>query len=337
MPDTIKRINERDLEILSAIYKHRVLTTEQIAEMFFDGKKNYCYRKLYLMKNTGLIESYSRIKKEGRATTGGYYITDKGITLLHKNGKIESKVPAANNRVNQKQIGYLAKVNQIFLELAKSGWQYKDSREVKREENRNRGDLVQGKLISPAGVEYEIYYLEDKAKEVAIVKVIKEITFIAKTTNIAVFFGGETSFRNFIEKSNQLRLVMGGEILLLPYNFGIRYLKHYASDEELFQALGKEVIKSDHPWLKWISKEGGEYLVNLLTNDYMMIFNLTRMTEEQKQKYGREIKVLVANRMVSEYQKYFRDQHFITFESIDIKDLFNERGKKDGTYSDQSA
>src|ERR1700729_1032220 len=71
-------IQERDLDLLRGLFESRIMTTTQIAAIFFDGKREQAKKRLQKMKAAGLIQERKRLVIEPSI----FFLTHKAFILL---------------------------------------------------------------------------------------------------------------------------------------------------------------------------------------------------------------------------------------------------------------
>ncbi len=327
----VKRPQPLDINILSDLYQYRVLTTKQLAQRHFQDRDNisYLHRKLYILRNSGYMETKPLVNSKKKREGSCHFIKDKGISFLRQNGILHHPKKSDDIQVSKKRLYYIVNVNQIMLDLESSGWITKDSRDTKRIYRINRGDLIQGTITSPDHKTYAIYYLAENAPEITIVNVIKQIKRIKSPDlhNIAVFFSGENALNLFSQKQKELELVVGGELILLPFKFGIKYLQHFPTENQFVNFVTKNygtLAESDHPSFKYVLNINREekYLINLLTNDAMKIFDIERYTIDEYKRHKRKLMALVTSRFYEKYHDMFIQQPHIEIVPVDTNLLF---------------
>lgn len=279
----VKEIQKRDLDILYDLYRYRVLTTEQIRRKYFPDSKYYVNRKLNMLRNSGWITTYSVPRNDGRKGRAHHRLTDRGITLLRKKG-FSVVYNADALRVSNELLIYLYEANNIMVELSPYGWEMRDSRETKERYNMNRGDQVQGTLLSPNGTEYGFFVLEKGTLEKNMAKVVQEIRATSEggagLTHFMIFAKGESSIRHFIERAQEKQLATGGSLCIMDYGLGIEYLQSRLSDKHSF----KRIFQDEQSPIRWLApstkrrfeciaryQEEEVYFVNLLDTDLMKV------------------------------------------------------------------
>jgi len=336
---TIRRPNARDVNILYDLYRYRAMTTEQIKKRYFANSKSYVNQKLHAMRNSHLITTFSVPRGDGKKGIACHRLTDTGITCLKEQG-VSVRHKAKDLLVTPGAIHYLLAANDIMIELSSYGWEMRDSRETKEIYNLNRGDIIHGTLISPEGKEYGIYVLMADTMQYNIAKIIQEIRSTSMgevgLTNFIIFTKGAASFSHFIERATAPKvnpanpfddaqpLIVGGSLCVLPYRFGIEYLKALTIDNglvKLFAKYGQITSVQNKTPFKWLIRRDGEekYLVNLLDTDLMMIHDLKRYLTHQYQEDGH--RVLIMTHMRNEHEDLLEGAFGIDFQEIDPKEI----------------
>mgnify|MGYP001217220399 CR=1 FL=1 len=315
---TIKRVQPLDLDILHSLYKYRILTVPQLRKLHFSN--SYAYRKLSILKQSGLVATEPLLRR-GRKATSLYRLTDRGIGLLHEHGRINQTVKSSDLKIHADRRAYHLHVNDILIELSLAGWQVMDSRETKARHNIDRGDLVQGCITNRDGQSWFIYLFLQDAEEVSVIKALNQIG--THNRNVAVFFMGQGSMDKFIEKQEQLGTVTSGQMLLLPYEYGLHLLRTYQTAEDyirLFRSYG-DIRDIGHPNFSHVIRIAGEwrYLVNLLGNDLMKVFELQRMTPARLN--GRRVHAFVPERMLGQYRQWLGGQPWVDLAPLSVTEL----------------
>jgi hypothetical protein len=315
---TVRRIQQLDLDILYSLYRHRILTVPQLRRLHFAN--SYVYKKLHILKNSGYVTTEPLLKR-GRKYTSLYRLTDRGIGLLCEYGLVSQNVKSGDLKIHADRQAYHLHVNDILIELSLAGWQVMDSRETKARHNIDRGDLVQGCITNRDGQSWFIYLFLQDAEEVSVIKALNQIG--THNRDVAVFFMGQRSMDKFIEKQALLGTVTSGQMLLLPYEYGLHLLRTYQTVEDylnLFWTYG-DIRESGHPNFPHEILINGEwrYLVNLLGNDLMKVFELQRMTEARLN--GRRVHAFVPERMAEQYRRWLGGQPLISLAPLSVTEL----------------
>lgn len=335
----IRQLSLRDLQILYDLYQYRVLTTEQIKKRYFANSKSYVNQKLHAMRNSHLITTFPVSRGNGKRGMACHRLTDTGIACLKEQG-MPVKYRASDLQVTPGAIPYLLAANDIMIELTPYGWTMRDSRETKALYNLNRGDIIHGTLISPDGTEYGLYVLMAGTFEHNMAKIIQEIRATsmgeAGLTNFMIFTKGAASFSHFIERATEPKvnpakpfedaqpLIVGGALCVLPYRFGIQYLKAISIDNDLvkfFTRYGSVTPIQNRTPFKWLIRHNGDekYLVNLLDTDLMKIHDLKRYLTHQYQEDGH--RVLIMTHMRDKHEELLDGAFGIDFQEIDPKEI----------------
>ena len=315
---TVRRIQQLDLDILYSLYRHRILTVPQLRRLHFAN--SYVYKKLHILKNSGYVTTEPLLKR-GRKYTSLYRLTDRGIGLLCEYGLVSQNVKSGDLKIHADRQAYHLHVNDILIELSLAGWQVMDSRETKAKYRIDRGDLVQGCITNRKGQSWFVYLFLNDAEDVTIIKALNQIG--THNQNVAVFFKGQQSMNKFIEKQALLGIVTSGQMLLLPYEYGLRLLRTYQTVEDylrLFQAYG-QIRDIGHPNFPHEIRINGEwrYLVNLLGNDLMKVFELQRITPSRLD--GKHVHAFVPERMAEQYHEWLGCQSWLSMAPLSVAEL----------------
>ncbi|OUM84896.1 MAG: hypothetical protein BAA01_03025 [Bacillus thermozeamaize] len=315
---TVRRIQQLDLDILHSLYKYRILTVPQLRKLHFAN--SYTYRKLSILKNSGFVTTEPLLHR-GRKATSLYRLTDRGICLLQEHGLITQTIKSSDLKIHPDRRTYHLQTNDILIDLSLAGWQVMDSRETKAKYRIDRGDLVQGCITNRDGQSWLVYLFLYDAEDVTVVKALNQIG--THNQNVAVFFRGQQSMDKFIEKQALLGVVTSGEMLLLPYEYGIHLLRTYQTSDDylnLFRAYG-EIRESDHPHFPYeiFIDEQWRCLVNLLGNDLMKVFELQRITEGRLR--WRDIHAFIPERMEERYLEWLGGLRRLSMTPLDVNEL----------------
>lgn len=299
-------------ELLYALYKYRALTTVQVRKLTGYGAR-YIYDKLRRLRKEGYIISQNvkggyilNQKRQGKY----HRLSQKGIYYLKEHG-YDITQSADDLRVSDKRLPYLLVGNDLSLELEMHGWEFKDSREVKKLESVNRGDVLHGTLTNPnKDKEYLVYVLLQSVQTELIRQIKNEINRI-NIPNALVVTRGEQSFNTtlsiFREKGNPL--IKGGSVKVLPFQFAKHYLKISTdclqNHERFLSELGIKVLGGFHDkstletniHFDYLIEFDGEemYLVDLLDNDLMKMLAVQEYRYERYSQDGRRVLVLTSD------------------------------------------
>lgn len=301
-----------DHELFLALYKYRALSTSQVRKIMDYGDK-YVYKKLNKLRKEGYIISQN-IRGNyilGQSRQGKYHrLSQKGLNYLKQHGLITEQT-ANDLRVRDNRLPYLLVGNELSIDLEESGWIFKDSREIKKLDSVNRGDVLHGTLTNPnSDKEYLIYVLLQSVQPEMLKQIKNEINRIP-ITNALVITRGVQSFKTtistFNEKDNPL--IKGGSIKVLPFQFAKYYLKistdHIPNHEAFLQELGikplndfsnKNVFETNINFDYLVNFKNEEmYYVDLLDNDLMKLRMLKEYRHERYKRDGRRVLVLTSN------------------------------------------
>jgi len=150
------RIRERDIEILEALYSYRLLTTSQLASLFFRTKKR-AERRLRKLFDAELIERVFRPVVVGSAEI--LYVLDKGgmNLLAHARGIDRGAIQATRARAKKLKplfLDHFIEVNQFRLSVTLSAprhrcemlfWKYDHELQNKND----KGVLISDRVVDP--------------------------------------------------------------------------------------------------------------------------------------------------------------------------------------------
>lgn len=310
-----------------ALYEYRALTTSQVQRITGYGNR-YIYNKLRQLRQDGYIVS-SNIKGNyiaGQSRQGKYHrLSQKGIEYLKSLG-MEIQLTADDLRVRNIRLPYLLIGNELSVELGHYGWTFKDSREAKKIENVNRGDVLHGTLTNPDKTkEYAMYVLLQSAQPEMLARLKREIKRIPYES-VLVVTRGKQSFKtvvtSFTEKKDYL--IKGKSVKILPFQFAKYYLRmssdHTKNHETFLKRLGIELLSTstdkvifetniDFDYLVRF-KDEEMYLVDMLDNDLMKMLAVREYRLERYKQDGRKVLILTSE---ADFHKQFHESQLGDF------------------------
>ena len=332
MTKTIRRMVETDERLLYDLYRFRILTKDQIERLYFEGSKWYTYHKMYIMKNSGYVNSkiIMRRKPQGKERTAIYFITDKGIRELKERGWTDEDVEAKDLQIERQNMeGYL-EFNDLYVELRDHGYTFIDSRTLKKKYQMERGDLCKGAMITPDGTEFLVYILRNGAKEQTLRRVLKETNrsyeHMTRRNNLVLFRGSDSFelFQNLhLETVNLDGTNILDSIYALPYTYAINLFKRLKTEQDyvnLFSKYGsvyrnsEETIEKHKRYL--INQDGKEkYAINLLMNDLTLIDRIKR------ERWDRHVVLFVFTDFVDEVTERLKGVRQVEITEITDREL----------------
>lgn len=343
----IKEMRELDLAILKGLYEYRAFTTDQIQRRY--GLTYwYSYRKIRLLRNSGLISSHSIIGlEEGKGYQGKYHrITNKGLMVLKEHGvNVDKRMQQLE--VAERQIPFLLATNDVMVDLEPYGWVLTDSREIKEKLNVNRSDNIHGTLRNEyrGSREYGIYTYLHGVSDKHIAKMLREIKNYSQVKDKAItlqdfiiFKKGKRGFEQIInaimneDKGGFLARV--SSIKLFPFTFGKYYLRVFDDERELLnyacetsevplefkRYLSRREVHSKYSGLNCIVNHNGEekYFVNLIDNDLRKVFDIQQYRKEDYEMDGRKVLVYVIGDMKEEiYEELLGNYRHVEYIEVD--------------------
>lgn len=318
-----KKSKKKDLELLYQLYTYRVLSTPQIARIGGYGKW-YVYKKVKRLEEKGYIhiEQISGRYIPDQNRQGNYYrITGNGIALLKKNGYLVDAT-ADELRVSKYRLPYLLTFNELAISLEERGWETNNSRNLKKFYNLNRGDVIQGSLLSPSkDKEYAVYIFLKSVVGDTLARIKSEIDR-NPLDDVLVLTRGIDSFKAVVNSfagmdNEKERLIKSGSIKVLPFQFAKSYLPLSNDNRKVHKSflteLGLEVlgdhtskIFSTNVKMDYVVRHEGEekYFVDLLDNDLMKIDEVIRYHREDYKRDGR--KVLALTSPIAAHQEFHK-------------------------------
>lgn len=302
---TVKRLTERDLLILKKLYKYRLLSTEQLMVIFGMSRLSV-NNKMYIFRNSGYVLSYPLADDKGYRSGAYHRISETGIHCLRKQGMVVER--SANGlRVNKYHVEYLLNAYDLAIELSPYGWDYDDSRDAKEKYRLNRQSGLHGLLTSPQGTESSLYIMLNDIYPRSLGKIIREIEY-SRIHNHLILTRGQPSFNSITGGLLKQGVVVGGGIKVMPYRFGMNYLKISHTENHLVKfytilGLSNISINTENKLFDYVVEHEGEekYLVDLLDTDLMKIHKLSQYRKEHYEHDGR--KVLLLSHMVEKHKE----------------------------------
>ena len=84
-------VQARDFAVLRTLFESRVMTTEHIAALHFDGRKEAAKKRLQKLKSAKLIAERARQVNEPSVL----FLTRQAFALLHEHGVLKEYPPIA--------------------------------------------------------------------------------------------------------------------------------------------------------------------------------------------------------------------------------------------------
>lgn len=245
LTDYEMKVSDKEYAILNSLYDFRVMTTEQIRKIHFEGKGYYVNKVLMNMRKKQLIKS-SILKNSRKGKKGYAYhrLTETGLECLEKHGKpVEGR---SSIYAKPKQVAYLLMVSDLVSELVGTQWEIWDSRKVKKEFNLDMRMNIQGLVISPDKKRYGLYILSENTSPKTIGKIQSEIRTNAHNllNDYLILAKGKKSFVDFadtaINKDEQKQikpLYTGYSVKIYPYIPYIKKANAFRSEAEWIRKL----------------------------------------------------------------------------------------------------
>ncbi|MES1045606.1 replication-relaxation family protein [Bacillus sp. Gen3] len=309
--------------LLFDLYRYRTLTVEQIRQIYFKERENTVYVALHRLKNKGWIDSTCRVNGKGKKVAACYYITEKGLTELIREGKVKNPRRAYDNKPEGKKIPYLIDINDLYTDLCHIGFEMIDAREWKEKYHMNRNSLVKAGLRTPDSKEYGVYLFEsDVSEQVTLPRFKREISDNGQSNRFIIFFKGMQAYTKFKKQLSSEELTKG-EMCLLPYKFGRRLLGDFPTQVQfvnLFTKYGQVKINDfsntiTNGFSEYILMKKGEeaYICNYLLGNEVALYYLSKYTYDRFQRDGRKVYVfysLTVNRFTNQnFQEVFREHY----------------------------
>lgn len=325
---------ERETKLLLDLYHLRMMTVEQISERH-DYTVGTLYHKFREFRKSGLITTGTisgYTVTDDNLKKGKYYrLTGKGVTHLNELGyELEGSVEGL--RISEFRVQNVLHFNDLMIYLSSHVWSVLDSREVKRKKNYNRGDIVDGMLISPDEKEYLFYLFLNKVSEARMVKIKLELNKY-RFSDIILFTRSREVFKSVLKE-----MLLSAEVFkynsfrVLPLGYGKRYLAYYNDSQVLFNYLEDkfniyeldkdEVERYQVGFNTVVEYEGNEYyLINMLDHDLTHIHFIKRYTRERYKQDGRKILLLTMD--LINYREILEGIDHVKYIEIETNEFMN--------------
>lgn len=271
------KLTARDIGVLEALAKCRVMTFEQIRRAFYEDHAWYHYNRLRVLRQRGWI-----IKR------GKYLeITPKGLAVVQQN--VDYSVFRRPGVRDKK-----ADLAEIYVELTGTDWEWLTSTEAKEVYNLNRGDRLGG-VLRRVGEEYLVYLLSKKPKGAAISRIRFEMgrLIMIGFDRAVVFAPTPEAMTAFGPDPLACRM---RRLLLLPFPVGLvilrRTFEQGAVRHLAEQRIGPHEIKpASREFADYLAKCKGRdiYVSELITNDLVRANDLRNYLERHAQTDAREV------------------------------------------------
>lgn len=339
-----KRLNssERNIKILKELYDFRLLTIDQLVVRFSYTKATMYHYISRLIKSGFVVTGDVKGFTNESGIRGRYYkISNKGITLLKKNGYPHLKYVSADLKVSDTRVPIEILFNDIHYELTKEGWRVYGSRESKEKFGINRGDNLTGVLSSPVfSNEYPFYIFQFhfEMSDQYTGKIISEVNRYL-FNNIVFFTTTKEMFMKVVEiMLDKAQIYTYSTFRVLPLQYGLQYMLHYAEGDMFFNFLEDEYdiykiekeeeinyeAEFDHIVI-YNDKE--YYLANFLDFNLVNIHKSKYYRKEHYEKDGRKILALINDQM--DFKERLANVHHIEYVTIPVKGLINYIKRKE--------
>ncbi|ALP37986.1 hypothetical protein ASL14_19130 [Paenibacillus sp. IHB B 3084] len=312
---------ERDVNILYELYKVREMTKQQIVQSYFEGNLKYGNRRLYMLRDEGLVTSgvHGGNGQGGKRVRTAYYrLTERGLELLRKKGVVEeSKYRARDLELTVQQRQYIIDANELHIRLPDVI--YMDSRAIKRKYNLNRGNLTVGGFNNEKG-DFMIFILNGDAKEQTLQKILMEIGAKEHVSGYLVYYKSESVKRAFESLCDKQGLVTGGvPLYLLPFDdlgigvtqYGILSTNAFLNLQELLSEYGQLTKvkdgKNKYGFLYGMRRDDGlptPYVIEIITGNILILKRCLRnYNVDAHQREGRKVLLFCYEDEVSWYKQ----------------------------------
>ncbi|GIP08188.1 hypothetical protein J1TS5_03580 [Paenibacillus macerans] len=295
---------KRDITLLYELYEVREMTKAQIIQKYFAGNMKYGSKRLYILRDEGLVTSQVHGFGSGdRRVRAAYYrLTEQGLHLLRQKEVIsENNYRARDLELTVQQRQYIIDANELHIRVPDV--MYMDSRAIKRKYVLNRGNLTVGGF-SHEGGDYMVFILNKDAKEQTLIKIMMEIRAQKPVKGYLIYYKSLAIKRMFEAICEKQGLVTGGvPVYLLPFDdLGIYLTRDYILSntflklQKLFESYGNLALvpgPSKYGFLYGLRQEPGKrgpYVIELLTGDILILKRCLRNYNlEASQREGRRV------------------------------------------------
>lgn len=321
---------ERDMEIFKGIAETRVMTIDQISRLFFNGNKNYAYVRLRQLKQAGYLIAKPYVRRiTGQKIGTCYYLTQAGYNAIgepHYNPSL---------LIEPRKHDYLIALSELYVQLKPIGWQWKDSRKVKAENNLNRNDRIAGTLtrINPASYngrdEYALYLVSKNPQQEIIELIQAELIRNQQHFNSAIILHQGNQRPLIYRKEDGTLAKWTGhcdmyQLHIMQYDEGVKLLKYMVDPNYIlkdpfkrsWEAIGAEYIGTEiELFSSHIVKYRGKhcYLVELVTNNQTTIYHLHGFSRDDAKKKDRRVIILVPPGEEMYWRQQFNEEHYPHF------------------------
>src|SRR5699024_5194432 len=332
-----ERRRKLKLNILEDLYNLRALTTEQLSSRFDYSIRHIGRITRELQAEQLLITEKVRGYEKHKGFQGNYYrISTKGIRYLNQ-ADFNTSRTSDQLRVSEHYLPYILSLNDLHLRVEPHGWEVINSRDVKAKFNLNRGDNIHGMLISPDGTKYGVYIFLNSVIEYNMKKIKSEIRRYNNTDfpNMLILCKTEDGFNQVVSELHAFSgIVNYFTFKVLPFGFGINYLKEFDSEDTILDFLKDfgvilypEADISEEPIgleTVVIHEDEEKYFINMLDNDLEKLQTIRNYRKERYELDGR--KLLIVTNMGNRYPNLLEDIHHIDYLHItheEIVDYFH--------------
>lgn len=309
---------ERDLSLLRELYEVREMTKGQIMQKYFDGNMKYGSKRLYILRDEGLVTSQVHGFGSGdKRTRAAYYrLTEQGLHLLREKEVIsETSYRARDLELTVQQRQYIIDANELHIRIPNVT--YLDSRAIKRKYKLNRGNLTVGGFTYEDG-DYMIFILNADSKEQTLIRILMEIRAQKPVGGYLIYYKSLAVKRQFEAISEKQALVTGGvPVYLLPFDsFGIGITREYILSnaflklQQLLQGYGKlTTVKSPNKFsFRYGIRQGDPstdpYVIELITGDILILKRCLRnYSREMSQREGRRVLLFCLETDIERYKQ----------------------------------
>ncbi|MDH6372936.1 hypothetical protein M2444_004765 [Paenibacillus sp. PastF-3] len=320
-------LTERDLELFYVLYKFRALNVPQIHELFFreNERRNYVYKRLYVLKHSGFLEDKAIVKEDGRKSSSVYFIKIKALEALKEYGIIdEYNRNQERLRLEGRRMAQVLLVNDILVQLTPFGYQMKDSRETKATFALDRNSHINGCLITPDGKKtIAIYAIEQYATEKMMNSLITEVKKMLQIDHVLIMLNKpDEQYEDFERIIRKEMHHFRSNVMLLPFQTGMYLLKKLGtekSQEKMFEKIGPVRFNQKGVFPYTVLHNGEpKYIVEYAMTGTGVLRKLKRYSPADYRQDGKKVIVLTWEGMVDALAQEFEHFEYVEFVGVNF-------------------
>jgi hypothetical protein len=291
------KIDSQDRDLLAALARCSSLTTDQAWKAAYGE-----YDRWYIYKRLKALERQGLLSRSGRQV----FITQQGMVAAGFGGITPGQTRMAGTVSGD-----------IFLAVARWGWEYMSSKIAKSRYGFYRGGLFTGVIRGRGSRIYLVYLLSGYPRKATVNKMRKEIADLAGrqtgvTVSGAIVLYGSEHAREAFDTAPQLQVP---RLMMLRADMACSVLERFALEGRFLGLYGPalegyEFQASNKTFADYIAVDGdtGEefYVTELFTGDLNVRFTAGAYLKDQYKLEGRRLIVFCFERQLGFVAKYFK-------------------------------